>query len=50
MVRLMAGEQETKCERRRDFGPLLHTDLLQTLQVSGLSSLQRFSIGFRSGD
>ncbi|MEQ2290038.1 hypothetical protein AMECASPLE_039270 [Ameca splendens] len=45
----------THCSR--DFGPVLHTDLLQILQVSELSLsnmdfqlLQRFSIGFRYGD
>uniref|UniRef100_A0AAQ4PIE6 Gamma-tubulin complex component n=1 Tax=Gasterosteus aculeatus aculeatus TaxID=481459 RepID=A0AAQ4PIE6_GASAC len=32
----------------RDFGPLLHTNLLQILQT--FSSLQRVPIGFRSGD
>ncbi|MED6241448.1 hypothetical protein ATANTOWER_014860 [Ataeniobius toweri] len=34
----------TNCSR--DFGSFLHTDLLQISQVS----LQRFSIGFSSGD
>ena len=35
----------------RDFGPLLHTDLFQIFQATrSFSSLQRFSIGFRSGD
>ncbi len=39
----------THCSR--DFGPLLHTGLLQIFQVLGrFSSLHRFSIGFRSGD
>ncbi len=39
----------THCSR--DFGPLLHTCLLQIFQVLwSFSSLHRFSIGFRSGD
>ncbi len=45
----------THCSR--DFSPLLHTDLLQIVQVLGcrwktrsFSYLHRFSIGSRSGD
>ncbi len=39
----------THCSRDSD--PLLHTGLLQIVQVLGsFSSLHRFSIGFRSGD
>jgi len=52
MFPVVVDEVCTHCSR--DFGPLLHTDLLQILKVPGLSmtfsSLQRFSIGFRSGD
>ncbi|MED6242903.1 hypothetical protein ATANTOWER_011565 [Ataeniobius toweri] len=41
--------EEVCTDRTRHFGPLLDTDLLQIRQVLGLS-LQRFLIGFKSGD